>query len=186
MTRFCIHLVRHGEPACSPRSSLSREEYRHWVEAYDAAGIVGEPTEAIKNWIRSCEIRSVFSSSLLRSIQSASSLVPLDYVRSEPVFDEASVAIAPIPFRMSSTAWTSIGRISWLLGAAAREEVAEGKVRARVAASMLVQSAACAETLLVGHGWMIRMIGSALQHQGFNIRGERANGGYWSRSSFEI
>ena len=185
MTRLHIHLIRHGEPACPPKSSLSREEYRCWVEAYDAAGIVDQPPETFRNWLPPAAKCIMFSSSLPRSIQSARVLNRSEQVLSEPMFNEASVAIPSIPFRMSSTAWTLIGRASWLLGASAREDVAACRTRACDAADALVQSAASVETLLVGHGWMNRMIGHELRCRGFNVR-QQAKRGYWSRASFDL
>ena len=182
MTRLLIHLIRHGQPACRPAGALSRDDYRRWLEAYDAAGIIDKPPDATKVWLLGVSSAAIFSSSLPRSVQSAHYLAPSNQVKSDAMFDEASVSILPIQFRLSSAAWTALGRTSWLLGDNAHEQVAACRIRARNAADALMQSASSAETLLVGHGWMNGMIGRELQRSGLRVL-ERTGRGYWSRTS---
>jgi broad specificity phosphatase PhoE len=182
MTRPLIHLVRHGRPACFPAAALSRDDYLRWLAAYDAAGIIDQPPETTKLWIQEVKPAAVFSSSLLRSVRSASFLAPINQVTSDALFNEASVSVLPIQIRLSSTVWTSLGRTSWLLGNAAEEHVVACRVRARDAADALLHSASSAETLLVGHGWMNGMICRELQRSGMHVL-ERTGRSYWSRTS---
>lgn len=105
-----VHLVRHGEPACPPQAFLTRGEYRRWVGAYDAAGILGQPTVAIQGWLRFSDVSTVFPSTLPRSIRSAEMLLASEEVHTEPLFNEAAVSLPPLPFCLSSTSWTTIGR----------------------------------------------------------------------------
>lgn len=179
-----IHLIRHGQPDCPPKESLSRAEFGGWIDAYDAAGIVEDPPAVLRTWFQQTGVRSVFASTLPRAIQSARALVERDNVQSLALFDEAAIAIAPIPFRMSSASWTTLGRIIWLSGTPAAERIAQCRVRAASAADVLIASAAEVETVLVGHGWMNRMIGQHLRKKGFER--QRVTGhGYWSRASFQ-
>lgn len=182
MTRPFIHLVRHGRPACLPAKALSRDGYRRWLAAYDAAGIIDQPPQTTKPWVEDVKSAAIFSSSLLRSVSSAKFLAPMSQVTSDALFNEASVSVLPIQFRLSSSTWTWLGRTSWLLGNAAEEHVAACRIRARNAAAALLHSASLAETLLVGHGWMNGMICQELQRSGMHIQ-ERTGYGYWSRTS---
>lgn len=164
-----IHLIRHGKPACLPKSCLSREEFRQWVKAYDSAGILTDPPGSLREFMYGPDVRAVFSSSLRRSIQSAKALVTSDQISSDPLFNEAAICIAAIPFRMRSSAWVLLGRALWLLGGSATEDLAAGRSRARRAANLLMRSAISVDTVLVGHGWMNRMIGQELLGCGWKI-----------------
>lgn len=178
-----IHLIRHGRSVCAPSRWLSREEYRLWVEAYDAAGIDDRPPEPLRQWLRDAEPARAFSSSLPRSVQSARALFPSERIRSDPVFDETAIAIVAVPFRMSSALWTLAGRISWMYGGTSRETITQARVRASEAAEALTQATAEGDAVLVGHGWMNRMIGAELRSRGF-VRVGTASGGHWSAASF--
>lgn len=179
-----IHLIRHGEPSCPPKVSLSRHEYRCWIDDYNAAGIVDAPRDLLRRWFLASGARSVFASTMPRSIQSAKALAEGADVRTFTLFNEAAVAVAPIPLRLNSSSWTTLGRIMWLLGSPADEDIAACQIRAVSAADALMESAAQAETVLVGHGWFNRMIGNQLLKRGFE-RSEVTGRGYWCRASFE-
>ncbi|WFU72226.1 histidine phosphatase family protein [Bradyrhizobium sp. CB2312] len=177
-----IHLIRHGQPACRPQAALSRQDYRCWVEAYDAAGIMDWPPNSLVKWLESAGIDKVISSSLPRASESARALLKSDRVYSDPLFNEAAITIPTIPLRMNSSAWTAIGRITWLCGAPADEDITAFRLRARAATEKLMQSEGADETALIGHGWMNRMIGHNLRKRGFQIQ-YRSYNGYWSRTT---
>lgn len=177
------HLIRHGAPDCPPQPSLSSKEYRGWMDAYRAAGIIDNPPDSLRTWLKATGVQSVFSSVLPRSVQSARALVGSEYVRSSALFNEAAITIPPLSFRMKSSFWTTLGRIIWLCGGAAEEHVAECQVRARAIADVLMEAASESETVLMGHGWMNRMTGKELRKRGFERLTVTANG-FWSRASF--
>jgi broad specificity phosphatase PhoE len=179
-----IHLIRHGQPACRPQPALSRKEYRRWVEAYDASGIIDLPPRSLVQWLGSAGVDQIISSALLRAVETAEALIGSGRLRSDPLFNEAGVVITPIPFRLSSNAWTAFGRLAWVCGASADEAAARFRLRARTATDSLVGSASMTETALVGHGWMNRMIGRELRKRGFEIQ-HHSGSGYWSRTTFE-
>lgn len=178
-----IHLIRHGQPACLPQSALSRQDYRLWVEAYDAAGIMDLPPRSLVHWLNSTRVEEVVSSALPRAVASARALFGSGALHSDSLFNEAAIAIVSIPFRMHSSVWTVVGRGAWLCGASADETADKFRLRARTAADRLMRSANMTEIALVGHGWMNRMIGRELREQGFGIRHQSGNG-YWSRTTF--
>lgn len=184
MKSSTIHLFRHGEPDCPPQRALSCTEYSAWVRAYDAAGITSDPPASLKAWIQNLGVGEVFASTLPRSVQSARALVGMEKVRSLALFNEAAISTASIPLRMDSSTWTILGRLMWLSGAASSERLPECRARAGTATDILVASAAETETLLVGHGWMNRMIGKELRKRGFD-RIVRTGSGYWCGTSFQ-
>ncbi|AHI27488.1 MULTISPECIES: histidine phosphatase family protein [Komagataeibacter] len=177
-----IHLIRHGRPACLPQPALSRNEYARWLISYDAMGIMDQPPASLLDWLRTAKIGNLISSSLPRAIQSADAVAP-GRAKSDPLFNEAAIAIPSVPFRMHSTAWTSVGRILWLLGRTTGENFIDFRFRAQAATDALMASAAVANTVLVGHGWMNRIIGKELRRRGFSLQ-QQVRHGYWSRTSF--
>ncbi len=183
MKSSTIHLFRHGKPDCPPRRALSCTEYSGWVRAYDAAGVASDPPASLKAWIQTVGVGEVFASTLPRSVQSAIALVGTAKVRSLALFNEAAISTASIPLRMSSSTWTLLGRLMWLSGAASPERLLECRARARAATDILMASAVKTETLLVGHGWMNRMIAKELRQRGFD-QSATTGSGYWCGTSF--
>lgn len=177
-----IHLIRHGRPSCGSQPALSRHDYKRWLEAYDATGIIDQPPLPLVEWLNSSGIKEVVSSALPRAVESAIALIGPEHVRSDPLFNEAAITVAPIPFRMSSNTWTVFGRVAWLCGASANEMAAKFRLRARIAADNLTRSPNNAETALIGHGWMNRMIGRELRERGFEVQYQSGTG-YWSRTT---
>lgn len=184
-TDYQIYLIRHGQPACLPKERLSQDEFRHWVRAYNSAGILGRPPRSIQDLARNSDEWAIFCSSLPRSVQSAEALAWSGQIRSSPLFDEAAISIAPVRLCLKSSTWILLGRASWLLGASAPEGVAACRARARDAADALANSARNANTALVGHGWMNRMICRELRKRGWKIFEKRGEG-YWSHTSLGL
>lgn len=178
-----IHLIRHGLPNCRPLPALSHHEFKSWVDAYDAAGIIDRPPTSLVEWLKTAGIEKLISSALPRAEESARALVGPEFIRCNPLFNEAAIAVVPFPFRLNSSVWTAVGRLTWLLGAPANEDSATFQLRARAAAAKLMQSADSAETALVGHGWMNRTIGRILREHGYGIQ-HRGDNRYWSRMTF--
>lgn len=178
-----IHLVRHGQPACFPKSALSALDYKLWVADYDASSIIDLPPAWLERWMASADIGAVIASALPRAIGSANALVERERMRVSPLFNEAAVFVLPIPIRMTSNQWTVISRLAWLCGGSAGENAGSFRLRVRAAAEELVRSSAKAPTLLVGHGWANRAIGRQLLARGFVIQ-RRMQTGFWSLTSY--
>lgn len=157
---------------------VSAEAYRRWVAAYDAASVFDPPPAAMMAVLRDqCE-RTLVCSTLPRSISSAHLLAPHESWEALPLFDEAAVAVPGLHLSLPVQIWTVLGRSFWLAGWRSPESLQECKIRAFLAADLLIKGAATSEVVLVGHGCMNRMIVMQLQKRGLEVC--RTTGvGYW-------
>lgn len=183
MHRHDIVLVRHGEPDCATRGRLARDAFVDWLAAYAAAGVSREPSRASPCRAAARDARTIFASDSPRARDSATILAGERLVKTNAIFREAEIAIPPFGLALPPQAWTAAGRLSWLLGAASPEGVSSAKARAARAADLLCAEAATGGVLLVGHGWMNRMIGQALLSRGMR-KMEKTGPGYWSLTRF--
>jgi len=183
MKRFDIFLVRHGAPDCDGRTRLNREEFRDWLAGYAKAGVTREPHHSAPCGAAASRARTILASELPRARDSAAILAGLRPVRTDSVFNEAEIAVAPFDFSLRPRLWMAAGRLIWLAGAASRESVSAAKRRAVLAAEKLLAEAGTGSVLLVGHGWMNRMIARVLIHHGMR-RIEATGAGYWSLIRF--
>ncbi len=93
----------------------------------------------------------------------------------KPAFVDALFREAPLPYghwklpRLSPFTWAFILRVLWLCGYSRRvESVGIARMRARTAAQRLSQSLASeGPVLLLGHGFMNRMIARQLEADGW-------------------
>jgi broad specificity phosphatase PhoE len=104
-------------------------------------------------------------------------------VRTDAVFNEAHIAIAPLSLSLRPELWTAVGRLIWLAGAVTQESYSVAKIRAARAGAILLAEAEVGSVLLVGHGWMNRMIAGVLVQNGMR-RIETTGSGYWSLIRF--
>jgi broad specificity phosphatase PhoE len=128
-------------------------------------------------------VQAIFSSDLPRARDSAALLGSDLPVRVDAVFNEADIAIVPFSFSLRPGLWTAAGRLLWLAGAVTQESYSVAKIRAARAAAILLAEAEVGSVLLVGHGWMNRMIAGVLVQQGMR-RVEKTGSGYWSLVRF--
>src|SRR5262245_17807580 len=117
---FKILLVRHGKPQFDHTSRIRGCEFATWVAGYDHAPIDRTflPTPELLAAVTG--IPYIVTSTLRRSLESASILAPGRPAAAEPLFKEAGIPTA-IPFRvaLSPGSWDALARAVWLLGMAA-------------------------------------------------------------------
>ncbi|HTP78502.1 MAG TPA: histidine phosphatase family protein [Rhizomicrobium sp.] len=169
-----IVLIRHGRPAIAPNPRTSHAGFRHYIDAYEAAGLDPEsaPPEEIQDLVR--ELSAVYTSTKPRSTDSAKALAPNAELIADPLFAEAPLASPRIPLlRMKVPKWAVVARILWHAGYHPEiEDYRRAKHRAAQAADILIKRAGEeGQTALVAHGYFNAMIGRELSRRGFRKSG---------------
>ncbi|QEI06188.1 histidine phosphatase family protein [Pigmentiphaga aceris] len=178
-----IILMRHGKPALGPISKVSARDMKQWIEQYDLAGIVDESVpQASQALARRANI--VVSSSAPRALASVAAL------GLSPSLIDAVFCEAQLPHgrwtqpRLSPFTWAFMLRMAWLGGFAPTVESArDAGLRADQAMQQLQTLAGEENVLLLGHGFMNRMIGKRLERAGW-ARHESSGSRYWSASTY--
>ncbi|WP_363199853.1 histidine phosphatase family protein [Phenylobacterium sp.] len=184
-----IILARHGEPALSRKVLLSADEYREFWGAYEIGGILpGQaPPERLRKFVAECG--ALVSSTRLRAIESARTMV------GERVFEHHDMLIeAPLPpprfpswIRLSPKLWGFIARVWWWYfnHHEGQETRAEAEARADRAAALLIGLAAGGDNVVVlAHGFFNHLIGRSLKKLGWKLV-ESEGYKYWSMRRFE-
>jgi broad specificity phosphatase PhoE len=185
-----IILARHGEPALSRKVLLSAREYIAFWANYEIGGIVpGQtPPDRLRKFVAECG--TLVSSTRLRAIQSARTMV------GEREFPHHEVLIeAPLPppnfpswFKLSPKLWGFIARVWWWYfnHHEGQESRAQAEARADQAAAMLIELADGGENVVVlAHGFFNHLIGRSLKRKhGWKLV-ESEGYKYWSMRRFE-
>jgi broad specificity phosphatase PhoE len=193
--RLRIILVRHGQPAIALRPQTSRQGFRNYIDAYEAAGLdpASLPPEELRDLVR--ELDAVFTSDRPRSRESAQALAPHAALMADPLFAEAPLAAPPIPLTMGVPSWAVIARLMWHAGYHPEiENYRKAKHRAAKAADILIATARerlreqraveFGAAALVAHGYFNMMIGHELRRRGFSKRGSHQVR-YWNAVIYE-
>jgi len=178
-----IILMRHGKPDLGPIGKVSARDMAQWIEQYDLVGIVDEPIpEASQALARKAGV--IVSSTAPRALASAAAL------GMSPSLIDAVFCEARLPHgkwtqpRLSPFTWAFIYRMAWLCGFSARVESArDAGLRADRAAQQLQRLAEDKDVLLMGHGFMNRMIAKRLARAGW-VRQDSSGSRYWSASRY--
>lgn len=184
-----IVLARHGEPALSRKVLLNAEGYRAFWGQYEAGGILpGQtPPDRLKRFVTDCG--TLITSTRLRAIQSAQTVV------GDRAFDRHEVLIeAPLPpprfpgwVRFSPRIWGFVTRVWWwyLNHHDGQESRAQAELRADRAAAMLIDLSATGENVVVmAHGFFNHLVGRSLRKQGWKLV-ESEGYKYWSMRRWE-
>ncbi|MBJ7412305.1 MAG: histidine phosphatase family protein [Phenylobacterium sp.] len=184
-----IILARHGEPALSRKVLLSAAEYRAFWATYEIGGILpGQtPPDRLRKFVAECG--AVVSSTRLRAIQSARTMV------GEREFPHHEILIeAPLPppnfpgwLKLSPKLWGFIARVWWWFfnHHEGQETRAQAEERADRAAALLIGLAAGGENVVVlAHGFFNHLIGRSLKKLGWRLV-ESEGYKYWSMRRFE-
>lgn len=183
-----IVLARHGPPDYAKPKFISGRAFKAWVSSYDNASVLANaaPPKALIEYSQSC--RALFCSNLPRAQASAHRLLSSAHTFHESaIFREAELPTLRVPFvHLPVDTWLALARIAWVCGYSAEcESYKDAAARAAKAAHLLIQSAAKGgDVLLIGHGWLNRMIAKSLQLQGWK-RG-RASGGFWATAEWHL
>jgi broad specificity phosphatase PhoE len=178
-----IILMRHGKPDVGPIDKVSARDMKKWIAQYDLAGIVDEPIpESSQALARKASV--IVSSTASRALASAAALGLL------PSAIDAVFCEAQLPHgrwaqpRLSPFTWAFMLRMSWLCGFSANVESArDAGLRADQAAQQLQVLAEDQNVLLMGHGFMNRMIAKRLARAGW-VRQDSSGSRYWSASRY--
>ena len=183
-----IVLARHGEPALSRKVRLTAREYRDWWALYEAGGIV--PGQSPPDHLKQAAGRAtmIYSSTRLRSIETATALVAGRAFTPDALFIEAPLPPPrwPDSIRLSPRHWGVISRIWWWYFGhhEDQESRTEAEARAQAAARRLVEMAdRGGDVLVVAHGFFNTMIGLELRRLGWRcVKGRGYK--YWSTRYF--
>ena len=169
-----ILLVRHGKPQCDHNTRIRGCDFARWVAHYEDAPIERSFLPSSELVARVTKFPCITTSTLRRSVESASILAPGRSAVAESLFNEAGIPTA-IPFRvaLSPGSWDARSRAAWLLGIALGDEsFRAARIRAAQGAARLVtltrQHGAVA---LVGHGMLNTLIARALRRSGWTGAG---------------
>ena len=188
-TPGAIILARHGEPALSRKVKLTAAEYRDFWAKYEIGGILPgqDPPQRLRRLVAECG--TLVSSTRLRAIESAKTLVgERDFARHDMLI-EAPLPPPNVPgwIRLSPKIWGFISRVLWwyLNHHHGEEDRYRAEDRADRAAAMLIDLAADGGTVVVlAHGFFNHLIGRALRKVGWKLV-ESEGYRYWSMRRFE-
>ena len=179
-----IILMRHGQPKLGATAKVSALDMKDWIEHYDRSEITHHPAPDASQQL-AATATVIVSSSAPRALASALAL------GLEPTVVDALFCEAQLPYgrwkwpRLSPFTWAFILRILWLCGYSRRVESAgAAKLRANSAAQRLQALAGNGPVLLLGHGWMNRMIAKQLEADGWT-RQKRNSSQYWSAAVYQ-
>ena len=183
-----ISFIRHGKSQCIDDNRITCKEFRKWTELYNCTGVYKEdmyPQETIK--ALSCS-KTVFTSNLKRSLDSANFLNPNIALISDPLFRETELPQPSINFlgiKLKPTIWAVLLRCLWLVGYSRRcESLSDAKSRAKKASNCLVEYAEAKESVvLVGHGFFNLLIAKELQKTGWTAK-KKPSTKHWHATTY--
>jgi broad specificity phosphatase PhoE len=178
-----IILMRHGQPNLAAHDKVSALGMKRWIEQYDLSEIVNlPPPKASLELALTAQV--IVSSSAPRALTSIQALGLIPNIVDE-IFCEAQLPHGQwaLP-RFSPFTWAFILRILWLCGFSGNVESArKTKVRAIEAAQRLQSLSGKGSVLLLGHGFMNRMIAKQLATDGWTRHASSGNR-YWSATTY--
>lgn len=178
-----IILMRHGQPQGIASARISALDMQGWIQAYEQASITGHPAPSSSVQLAASAAR-VVSSNAPRALASVRAL-GLTPALVEPLFGEAQLPHGRWRWpRLSPFTWALILRMLWVCGYSGQvESAAAARLRAALAARRLQALASDGPVLLLGHGWMNRLIGKQLSATGWQRH--HSNGSrYWSATLY--
>ncbi|KIH84798.1 histidine phosphatase family protein [Pseudomonas batumici] len=180
-----IILMRHGQPNLAVIDKVSALGMKRWIEQYNLSEIINQPApEASVQLAASAQV--IVSSSAPRALTSVRAL-GLQPTLVDEIFCEAQLPHGRwrLP-RLSPFTWAFILRVSWLCGFSGTVESArQARIRANEAAQQLQSLASAGPVLLLGHGFMNRMIAKQLEVAGWT-RQKRNGNRYWSAMVYRM
>ncbi|HEX7946367.1 MAG TPA: histidine phosphatase family protein [Phenylobacterium sp.] len=185
-----IVLARHGEPALSRNVKLTADEYRTFWAKYELGDILPgqDPPPRLRHFVRECGV--LVSSTRLRAIQSARTLVGDREFAHHEVLIEAPLPPPNLPswIKLSPKIWGFVTRVLWwyLDQHHGEEDRHQAEARADRAAALLIDLSANGDTVVVlAHGFFNHLIGRALRKRGWNLV-ESEGYRYWSIRRFKL
>ncbi|MBT2370475.1 histidine phosphatase family protein [Pseudomonas fluorescens] len=176
--------MRHGQPKLAATEKISALNMKDWIEQYNRSEITNHPVpEASMQLAATATV--IVSSNAPRALTSVQALGLKPFLV-DALFCEAQLPYGPwkLP-RLSPFTWAFILRVLWLCGYSRSVESADtARMRASTAAERLQSLASEGPVLLLGHGFMNRMIAQQLQANGWT-RQQRNGSRYWSTTVYQ-
>lgn len=165
-----IIVVRHGKVAPIATDWIPSDKLGHWIDTYNSHEIAdnSRPSNELREIAQNSG--AMVCSNLRRSIDSAAQLNEDRIILRSNLFSEAELPYANLGIlKLSPKIWAVLFRLCWVLGYSNNTESrAQAQVRARDAASKLIQLAESHQDILfVGHGIFNRMIVKELLNSGW-------------------
>jgi len=164
-----IILLRHGEPALNKKGWRKRKDAMAYIISYDTVSVY--PPATLPILLHSDEVAIVYTSSLNRSISTASYVFPDQVFQSEPLFREFERKVFSFfNIKLPLKWWLTGSRIFWFLGLNKKgiESFSEARIRAREGATFLQKDAQSnGKTLLVSHGLLNHYLVKYLEMDGW-------------------
>lgn len=174
-----IILYRHAEPTVSINEKIRGCDFSKWVQRYNESGI-----KTIKN-IQDKE-KVIYTSDLLRSIETGQMIG--ENIIASPLSREAGIPLIKFPaINIKAQYWLIMARILWLLGVKTGcESFSDAKVRAKEAVDWFENILSKEERIVVvGHGFMNRLIKKELLNRGWLLKQTNATHSYLGKMIFE-
>lgn len=175
--------MRHGQPKRVEVDKVSALEMKDWIEQYNRSEITHQP-------VPNASLQLAASATVIASSNAPRALTSVQALGRKPALVDAVFCEAHLPFghwkrpRLSPFTWAFILRILWLCGYAGGVESANtARMRASKAAERLQSLTSEGSVLLLGHGFMNRMIAKQLVKDGW-ICHQRNGSQYWSAAVY--
>jgi broad specificity phosphatase PhoE len=185
-----ISLIRHGKSKGAENNRITCSEFKAWVEKYDSNGVLEENSYPLETLKKIETANMVITSDLKRSVESAKLLAPKIKTISDPLFREVEL---PIPLtiywdiKLNPNIWAVILRCLWFCGYSREcESFSNAKERAKKSSELIVEYAQeHTSVVLVGHGFLNRMIAKELQKKGWSGK-RQASSKHWNCTTYSL
>lgn len=165
-----ITLIRHGPPTVSLKTRIRGNEFRTFLERYEAARIKRHalPPAAVKQVMQRADL--VFASHRPRALHTAELLEAPRPPIIDPDFREIDFLVDfPGCLRLPALTWATLAVLLWRLGCRlGGEPLPQARRRARKMANKLIDHAQTSgAVVLVAHGGINRLIAKELKKDGW-------------------
>jgi broad specificity phosphatase PhoE len=174
-----IIIYRHASPIVSSNEIISGRDFPLWVQRYNESGIFLNEFAGEKEEV-------VYTSDLERSLETGKLLG--HNVIQDSLFREAEIPLFKFPaIRLRAKLWLAISRSLWLLGIKRNcESFKEARQRTkRVVERIDLQLFEKERIVIVGHGFLNRLIKKELLRQGWFLGQAKGKNGFLSRMNFK-
>ncbi|CAI8835865.1 hypothetical protein PS893_04746 [Pseudomonas fluorescens] len=176
--------MRHGQPKLVATDKMSALDMKDWIEQYNQSEITDQP-------VPDASMQLAATATVIVSSSASRALTSVQALGLKPALVDALFCEAQLPYghwklpRLSPFTWAFILRVLWLCGYSRRVESAgTARMRASTAARRLQSLASEGPVLLLGHGFMNRMIAKQLVADGW-VRQKRNGSQYWSATVYQ-
>ncbi|MEG5266471.1 histidine phosphatase family protein [Pseudomonas sp. JDS28PS106] len=180
-----IILMRHGQPNLTTVDKVSALGMKNWIEQYNLSVITNQPAPE-------ASLELAATAKVIVSSNAPRALTSIQALGLQPTIVDEIFCEAQLPYgrwarpRLAPFTWAFILRVSWLCGFARNVESArEARARAAEAAKRLEDLSCEGSVLLLGHGFMNRMIAKQLEAAGW-IRHTSTGNRYWSAATYRM